>query len=141
MSLRDHLLAVREVYGTLTPTNLLEAARDEQSPLHHRFEWDDSTAAEKYRLVQAGELIRKVKITYSDSHDQPQEVRAFLVVREVTDEDGAATAAYVPTEEAMTDPFTSALLLREFERDWKSFKAKYQHLKEFAATIRKDVAA
>ncbi|KTR78004.1 hypothetical protein NS234_04875 [Microbacterium oxydans] len=140
-NLRDELIAIREQFGYLNPKAVVDVARDNKHPLHHRFEWVDTIAAEKYRLQQAGDLIRRVKISYLDSTEKPQEIRAFLAVRAPTDEDGAATAAYVPTEEAMSDPFTSALLLREFERDWKSFKAKYQHLKEFAAMIRKDVAA
>lgn len=137
MSLREHLLAVRDEYGALTPMNLVESARDERSPLHHRFEWDDSVAAGKYRLVQASELIRKVKITYSDSQDRPQEVRAFLAMRG----DEPTRSVYEPTEVVMADPFASKIQLREFERDWKAFKAKYEHLKEFAAIIRRDVAA
>lgn len=37
----------------ITPEQVLEKARDEQSELHKCFEWNDSIAAEKYRLQQA----------------------------------------------------------------------------------------
>lgn len=135
MSLRDHLLAVRDQYGALTPRNVVDAARDEGHPLHSRFEWDDTIAAARYREVQAGELIRKVKITYADKKGEQRDVRAFLVVRG----DGP-TSEYVPTEQVMTDPFTSRLVLQEFEREWKAFKARYDHLAEFTSLILKDVA-
>ena len=40
----------------VTPQEILEKARDETSELHKCFEWDDSVAAERYRLQQAGNL-------------------------------------------------------------------------------------
>jgi len=43
-----------------TSKNLLEAARDKDSPLHKYFEWDDSIAAENWRLRQAGQLSHRV---------------------------------------------------------------------------------
>ena len=48
--------------GKLTASQVLEVARSPDSPLHPYFEWDDSIAAEQWRLEQARELIRRVKI-------------------------------------------------------------------------------
>lgn len=42
---------------------------------------------------------------------------------------------YVPTEEAVTNDFTRKVLLAECKREWEAFKAKYQHLAEFADII------
>jgi hypothetical protein len=39
--------------GELTAAETLEAARDPNSPIHSCFQWDDSLAAEQYRLEQA----------------------------------------------------------------------------------------
>lgn len=36
--------------GRLTPAEVLEEARNPESPLHDQFTWDDTEAAEKYRL-------------------------------------------------------------------------------------------
>ena len=44
--------------GLLLPQTVVESARPIRSPLHSRFEWDDSTAGEKYRIWQARQLIR-----------------------------------------------------------------------------------
>lgn len=52
----------RDGGGRLTPEAVVEDAKDEKSPLHRHFEWDDSEAARKYRLGQARDLIRRVKI-------------------------------------------------------------------------------
>ena len=48
--------------GVLTPSAVVESARDEGSPLHDKFEWDDGVAAEAWRLEQARRLIRTVKV-------------------------------------------------------------------------------
>ena len=59
---RDAVLALERRNGMLLAEDVLEAARDPESPLHPYFQWDDSAAAEAYRLSQASELIRRVKI-------------------------------------------------------------------------------
>lgn len=122
--------------GGLTPEIVVDAARPEEHPLHSRFEWDDSIAAEKWRREQASELIRSVKITYANARGIEKSVRAYVAVRG----DTYGSTGYVPTEEALSDPFTRALLLREFEREWKTFKAKYDCLAEFASVIARDAA-
>lgn len=47
--------------AALTPKGVLESARKKSSPLHKYFEWEDSKAAEKYRLEQAYRLISMTK--------------------------------------------------------------------------------
>lgn len=56
------LKAVEDRHGRLTASAVVDAARDEESPLHARFEWNDGVAAERWRLEQARELIRGVRV-------------------------------------------------------------------------------
>lgn len=44
--------------GELTAKEILELARPPSSYLHRFFEWDDSVAAERYRLNQARKIIQ-----------------------------------------------------------------------------------
>jgi len=44
----------------LTPNNVVEKAKNKKSILHKYFEWDNSEAAEKYRLQQAKNIINHV---------------------------------------------------------------------------------
>lgn len=136
--LRQQLDEVRSRFGSLTPVHVVEAARPEDSPLHSRFEWDDSVAAEKWRQEQASDLIRSYKVIYKESADGPVSVRGFVAVRDVGD---PHRSEYVPTEEALRDDFTRQLILRDCEREIAALKAKYGHLKEFAAIIAKVVSA
>jgi len=48
--------------GKLTPIEVVDAARDITHPLHSYFEWDNSRAAELYRLAQARMLINQVEV-------------------------------------------------------------------------------
>lgn len=52
----------------LLPEDVVEAARNPNSTMHGFFEWDDSEAAAKFRLVQARWLIRSVEIVV-ERHD------------------------------------------------------------------------
>lgn len=53
--------------GFLTPEKVLEYAKNEKTYLHTQFCWDDNIAGEKYRLLQAGNIIRSVKVHIVDS--------------------------------------------------------------------------
>jgi hypothetical protein len=46
----------------LTPTNLVERAKNKQSSLHNLFEWNDTIAGEKYRLHQAVNIINYIEV-------------------------------------------------------------------------------
>lgn len=134
--LRGHLLAVRDEFGELTPANVVESARADDSPLHDRFEWDDSVAGERYRQSQASQLIRTVRVDFV-SASGPGFVRGFVSVQSEGDEGGRV---YRPVEEVVAHPVARELVLREFEREWRVFKARYEHLAEFADLILSSVA-
>ena len=141
MSLRDQLTNIARDFGALTPENVVAAARPTTSPLHERFEWDDTVAAEKYRVSQAAKLIRSVRLTYdTDGKGQEQTVRAFLAVPG-THPDSAHRAAYQPSDKVLADPLTTALLLRELERELTALRTKYGHLEGFAAILQAAAAA
>ena len=131
-SLRDQLMQVRETAGVLTPAAVIAAATPEDSPLHGRYEWNDLVAGHRYRLVQAAEDIRSVKITYAENRQGPKTVRAFVAA--YTDED-SPTREYVPTEVVLADPFMRQMLLRTMEREINSLRQRYGHMKEFAELL------
>ena len=132
--LRDVLMQIRAKRGTLTPEIVVDEASDPTHPLHHRFTWDDSEAARKWRLHEAGNLLR---VRYkADAGDDRADLRAFWVRR---DETGAPTSTYEPLEEIVQDPFQRELMLRQMRRDWQSFKKRYQHMEEFVTDIISDL--
>lgn len=99
----------RQNGGVLKVEDVLSEARDESSPLHKHFEWDDSEAAEQYRRQQARSLIQKCKITLIES--QPVEIRAFVSLP--TDRENGG--GYRLTSEVMGDDRMKAELLRDIK--------------------------
>lgn len=71
----DELLEIQKKKG-LTPEQVVEFARDEDSPLHDLFEWEDSIAGEKWRLQQARVIVNEVKVIIEN-----QEYYAFESVQ------------------------------------------------------------
>lgn len=63
---------LNQAHGHLTPDLVVQAATDEQSPIHSIFEWDDGKAAHQHRLWQARRLIRSVQIERPDGKPMPK---------------------------------------------------------------------
>ena len=126
MSVYEELLSIYMQYGRLTPAIVVEESREAGAPLHDRFEWDDSVAAEGFRREQAAELIRTQKVTYLKS-GETRSVRSF---HSVSRADGQT---YVPVPEVIADEFTYQLVVNQMRREWNEFRKRYEHLAEFRA--------
>lgn len=63
----------------LTPEAVVADARNPKSPLHKEFEWDDSIAGQKFRLHQARELIKRVRVHVQTT---TREIRVAAYVRD-----------------------------------------------------------
>ena len=66
--------------GDLTPAQIVEDARPPESLLHPCFEWDDTKAADSYRLSQAGYLVRAIVTPYGEDEEEDV-VRAFVSIQ------------------------------------------------------------
>lgn len=76
----EELERIESVLGGLTAENIVIAAMPEDSLFHNLFEWDDSQAANLYRLSQARTIINNIEVVViSDS--QPRTVNAYEIVR------------------------------------------------------------
>lgn len=136
--LRELIQGVYDANGRLTPELVLDTARDPGHPLHSRFEWDDSVAAERHRRDQAHRLIRSVRVVYKQGTETSAPVtgRAFHAVRSAA---GPTAYEYRPAEEVAKDPFLAQLALREMERQWKELHRKYGAFVEFRAMVQADL--
>lgn len=125
-SVRSVLLRIYEEEGALTPQTVLERAADPEHELHPFFEWDDTEAARRFRLSQAGDLIRRCKITVRTGPEETHRVRAFLHV--------PPKDSYVPTDSALTED--RDVVLEQCLRDIEKVKLKYAGLLSFADVLR-----
>jgi hypothetical protein len=131
--LASELEAIRTKHGKLTPTLVLDEARDPSHPLHDRFEWDDEVAGEAWRLEQARVLIVKVRYRFEDEKGKKQNVRRFYALR-ASDAD---EYDYEDIESIMADAFRRKLLLNEMQRRIDELVRQYGQLQEFWALVRK----
>ena len=114
--------------GHLTPSAVVDSARDAESPLHPHFDWDDAVAAEKWRVEQASYLIRCIA-TDDGSNNEP--VRAFL---SIADKGGTS---YRTVEDVRSSVDLQQRLLAAAERDLEALTARYRALKEICAIVEK----
>jgi hypothetical protein len=119
--------------GSLTPEIVLNDAKRAKSPLHPFFIWDDSEAAQKYRLYQASYLIRKIKVEYEVSENKTVRVRAYHNVRPDESDEVSRAGVYVGIETAMTS--YKDQLLAQCRRDMQAFRTKYAALNEVSHII------
>lgn len=138
MTIQQELQAIYDDTGLLTPTIVLDRARDPEHPLHRRFDWDDSEAAEKWRVHQAGQLIRSVKVNIERSPTDVVQVRAFVAKAELGLEDDA-TGEYLPVDTVIHSDVMRTAWFRQLEKEWKSLKRRAGDSQEFADMVLSDL--
>lgn len=112
--------------GRLEADHVVHAARDETSPLHPHFEWDDEAAAGKYRNEQAGHLIRCITVEMPKRDGTEAPMRAFVSV--VRDED----RSYTSVAHALADPELRRQVLNQAWRELEAWRQRNAELTELA---------
>ena len=116
--------------GLLRPAAVVDAARDEESPLHGAFEWDDGEAAQKYRLLQAQSLIRSFKVEI-ERNGQTHTVPVFVGVS--TDRTGEKSDnPYRLLEQVTKKPDLMKIAVQDALDQLDALRNKYAHLQELA---------
>ncbi len=107
------------------PEAVVEAARNEDSPLHNRFEWDDGEAAERYRLWQARLLIN-VSVQYiDDGHNKQVPTKVFVSLS--TDRPKGGYRVFI---DVMSDDDQRNQFLADSLQAMRHFEEKYKKLSE-----------
>ena len=140
---------IEERDGEVTSQSLLDASRSEDSPTHGLFEWNDSVAAEKFRLSQSHRIISQLQVDVIVTEipsDKPSEV-------EITTENVLKSPAYVnvnpvgrfgvkntkgsfvSVQKAMSDDDMRKIVLRNALSELNVFKNRYALYKELAGVF------
>lgn len=104
---------------TATPQQILDYARNPNSELHKCFEWDDTVAAEKYRLQQARNVVCHL-VHVEDKQPVPQKIR--LLQR--------ASDGYMPVQMIVRNKTEYENLLARARAELRAFKQRYHTLVE-----------
>jgi len=135
-TLQQHLLDLYDRHGKLTPQIVVDEARDESHPLHARYEWDDSVAAESWRREQAREDIRSVKVVVKQSQGgEEHRIRSWVSVPS-----NVGGPSYAPIERVAEDDFTKRLVLQQMENEWRTLKRRWSDHAEFMGMVATDLA-
>lgn len=113
--------------GVLKPELVVEEARRPSSPLHSRFQWDDSVAAHEYRIFQARNLIRVVVHVLPNGNEETERVWVSLKQDQQNEGGGYRTLVSV-----LSDADLRKQLLEQAFEDLQYFEEKYSHLQELA---------
>ena len=123
-----HIEMLRERYkGELTPEDILDDAKHDNSPLHSFFEWDDSAAAQQHRLAQARGLIRSVVAIYVQPDKPAVRQRAYVNIRKAGE-----PQHYRETSHAMSQKATRDVVLNRALEELIGWQRRYRDLQEFA---------
>ncbi len=127
--------------GKVHPDDVVDFARKHKdSALHSAFEWDDSAAAQQYRLEQARRLLR-VFVEVVPHVATP--IRAYVSLIDDRmkakdgDEDGeqVQNGGYRHMPTLMRTVSGRAAVLKTAMWELKTFEAKYEHLAELSGVF------
>ena len=113
-----------EKAGTLTAQNLVDANRPETAPLHNEFEWNDTEAAEKWRVHQARHIINSI-VVVTEEAKKDSVVRCFFKVAQ-------QTANYESITTIVKNEDKYMALLETAVRELRAFERKYSTLQELS---------
>ncbi len=112
---------IKSLGKTVTPAELVKYARTHKSSeLHKCFEWDDTAAAEKYRLQQAQKVIRCLVII-PEKEDIPQ-IREYQITTQRN--------TYSTSRTFLINKDEYESLLERALNELKAFERKYSNLSE-----------
>lgn len=119
---RDELDALAERSGLLTAEAVVEFASNPNTALHKEFTWDNTEAAQKYRLDQARRVIR-VYVRFEPRVQRT--VRAFVSVPS----DRATTGGYRPASAVIDNPRWAMQIAEEVAGKIRNMRGSYAYLK------------
>lgn len=120
----EHL---EESDGGVTAERFLDISRPEDSPTHSCFEWNDSVAAERYRMHQSRCTINALRVVYADKNGEDQQISAFVNVSAPEEK-----TTYENVWAALSDKEKKENVLNRIRNELDSFVIRNQHIEELA---------
>lgn len=123
------LKKIEQRKGIITPSSVVEVARDQTNPLHAHFLWDDTEAAEAYREWQARQLLKRVTVKI-DGKVLP----AFHNVVIQVESDGERQG-YISTNIVLKDEGMTKQVIQQAIDELIFWEKKYADLKELTGVV------
>lgn len=121
----DYIEDIKKERGGITSQLLVIEASKEDSPLHDCFEWDDTKAADKWRLEQGRCLLKNlIMAVIEDEEEKPVYVRCFVSPIEVEEQGGTS---YLTIKEVCESNVLNEAYLRQLKKELHAFVAKIEN--------------
>jgi hypothetical protein len=118
-----------EIGDEVKPEQVLAKAKNEDSELHKCFDWNDTSAAEKYRLFQAKQVINHLIVIKRDVEEPEKEPVQFRVMLK---NEKSYDSGYKQTIVMVRDEDEYRKMLEQAYAELKAFKKKYACLSELS---------
>lgn len=116
-TVRDALAAIaRKNKDRLEAAKVVEAAKSPSSPLHSRFEWDNTKAGHEYRLAQARKLIRVFEIVTRKTKLTPVTIEVTTERRPLPEWTPMISHGYERTADVLAGSKRKEVLAAEHDR-------------------------
>lgn len=123
-SVADEIQSIGE---SVTPEQIVERGRDENTELHKCFDWNDTSAADKWRKQEARNLVHHLVISRQEEDDGEPEVRVFYKPQDAR--------GYKQTEMIVRREDEYLALLQRALGELRSFQRKYSVLSNRAELL------
>lgn len=115
---------IESIGSSPTPIEIVEKAKDNTTELYKCFEWDDSEAAQKWRLHQARQICCQLIYVEPKSSTESAPIRIFYKV------DNDLNTGYTPTKTLVRNVDEYAKLYEKAMMELRAFKMRYSCIKE-----------
>ena len=135
MTVVEELEQIRESNdGILYPQSVVDFARNEETALHDKFEWDDTVAGENYRVWQARKIIRAVAILIPRQNEPIQAYVSMVADRYQGEgeEKQEKVGGYRYMVDVLSTPDLRETLLSEALAEFEMWERKYTMITELA---------
>ena len=123
---------IQEIGEEVKPEQVLKKARNKKSELHKCFDWDDSSAAEKYRMSQARSVLNHLIVIKRDmENDEYQPVQFRVMLKN----DRSESSGYKQTIVMVRDEDEYKKMLELAYAELHAFKQKYSCLSELSEIL------
>ena len=116
---------IDDIGDKFTCQQIVDKARDSSTELHKCFEWNDSVAAEKYRLKQAQQVVAHLVIVRNNDNNEPEKTNVRMIVS-----DGQGNNTYTPIRLVVRKQDEYERLLERAKEELRAFKKKYASISE-----------
>jgi len=113
-------------HGNPKPHEIVEIAKEKDCVIHKYFDWDNESAAEKYRINQARQLIRCLYVEI----DEGNEVRAYESILTLEDERSYLEIDRIASDQSLVDQVIETAL-----KELNYWKLKYEKYKNHFPSV------